>query len=151
MSNVQKFFNKNCLVANEDEKDDNVFFQSEEMDAIEIKLIKLKSQGLISSYHYNYYNALWDVKGNNGVSCECRLNENAECFNNVSFFYKTQSVDKYFSNSMTLADAFGSVYEELEEMYQLELEEEREKEKQYNEEPATIGIDFGSIETTAVA
>jgi len=148
MSNVQKFFNKN--VSN-DVEEQNDFFASEENEAIEIKLIKLKSQGLIGGYHYNFYRNIWEIKGNNGVSCECRLDNNAECFGDIKFIYKTQSIKKYLNNSATLADALNSVLDELEEMYQEELEEIKLKEEEKLDSLNFTTITFGNIETTAVA
>ena len=147
MSNVKKFFCKDL-----NECDEEVCFEvSEENEAIEIKLIKQKSQGLISGYHYNFYRSVWNVKCNNGVECDCLLNNEAECYGDVRFTYKGQSVRRYFSNSISLANAGCLVFDELNEMYKEELRAIEEKNKQENEN--LLGNNFfdASMDILAVA
>jgi len=141
MSNVKKFFSNDVELENNQD-----FIQSKENEAIEIKLIKQKSQGLISGYSYNYYRNLWNIRGVNGVECYCQLNENAECFGDIRFSYKGQSVRKYFSINEHLANAFGNVFDELNRMYQEELKEiELKKQEELNKNSFDMSMDLLAV------
>lgn len=126
MSNVEKFFNQN------DNSNNDFDYNNSVNEEIEVKLIKQKSQGLISGYFYNFYRNLWTIKGINGVECDCQLNNNAECIGDARFNYKGQSIRKYFAKNEYLANAFGEVFDELNKLYQDELEEIKSKEQQEN-------------------
>lgn len=134
MANVKKFFSNNCNENNYDVSSSCLNYDQYDCDEnIEIKLIKQKSQGLISSYYYNSYRGLWNIKGVNGIECECQLNQNAECYGDVRFSYKGQTIRKYFSENENLANACGEVFEILNDMYKEYLTDEELKKKQENE------------------
>ena len=149
MTNVKKFFYKNCDECND--FDDVEFVQSAEDEAIEIKLIKQKSQGLIAGYRYNFYRNLWNVKCNNGVECDCILNDDAECYGDVRFTYKNQSVRKYFAQPESLANAGAMVFDELLAMYQEELAEIEAKKNEENPEILNSNMFDLTMDVLAVA
>ena len=97
-----------------------------EYDAISLKLIKQKTRGIISDYHFEGGN-FWSVKARNGVVYTGVLDENCCGVGSARWFYKDIILKKYYSCPVEIDVESFKVYDEFAEIIK---EQELEKQKQ---------------------
>jgi hypothetical protein len=121
-----------------------------EYDAISLKLIKQKSRGIISDYHFEGGNS-WSVKARNGAVYTGVLDENCNGCGSVVWYCEGQALRKYYNCSVDIDAESFNIYDEAVELLRIE-EAEKAKEIKNEEEALNSYIDdFANDDNMMVA
>ncbi|GEM_PF-7109964 len=102
----------------------------EDYDTISLKLIKQKSRGIISDYHFDGENN-WSVKARNGVVYNGALDLDGYAVGTAYWNYKDISLRKYYSCPVAIDAESFNLYDEFAEIIK---EQELERQKQAEQE-----------------